>query len=353
MKKSKKETFEDIILDILQNNPEAHLPFDVLQNILQVENKKDNQRLKDAINSLYDRNLIVKRKGGAIQLSPNGSDSEKKDRNVVVGKMDISRRGTGYLIAEGFNEDIRVPSKHLGTALQDDTVKVKLLGKKGRKSRQEGKVVEVVERGRSIFVGILKKQGKQNYLIEPDEKSAHTDFFVLPNNIGEAQPGEKVVFELVDWVHPKSLPEASIVEVLGEEGTNDANVLSILAENQIKAGFPGEVEEYAEDINREITGKEIERRRDMRDEVVLTIDPETAKDFDDGLSIKMLENGNYYLGVHIADVSHYMPRNTVLDDEAEHRATSVYLVDRVIPMLPEVLSNDVCSFRGGGGGLFY
>jgi ribonuclease R len=345
MKKSKKETFEGIILDILQNNPEAHLPFDVLQNILKVNGKKDNQHLKDAINSLYDRNLIVKRKGGAIQLSPNGSDRGKKDRNTVVGKMDISRRGTGYLIAEGFDEDIRVPSKHLGTALQDDTVKVKLLGKKGRKSRQEGKVVEIVERGRSIFVGILKKQGKQNYIIEPDEKSAHTDFFVLPNNIGEAQPGEKVVFELVDWVHPKSLPEANIVEVLGQEGTNDANVLSILAENQIKAGFPEEVEEYAGDINREITDQEIERRRDMRDEVVLTIDPDTAKDFDDGLSIKMLDNGNYYLGVHIADVTHYMPQNTILDDEAEHRATSVYLVDRVIPMLPEVLSNDVCSLN--------
>jgi ribonuclease R len=345
MKKSKKETFEDIILDILQNNPEANLPFDVLQNILKVNGKKDNQHLKDAINSLYDRNLIVKRKGGAVQLSTNGKDGEKQDRNTVVGKMDISRRGTGYLIAEGFDEDIRVSSKHLGTALQDDTVKVKLLGKKGRKSRQEGKVVDIVERGRSIFVGILKKQGKQNYIIEPDEKSAHTDFFVLPNNLGGAQPGEKVVFELVDWVHPKSLPEAKIVEVLGQEGTNDANVLSILAENQIKAGFPEEVEEYAEDINREITDKEIERRRDMRDEVVLTIDPDTAKDFDDGLSIKKLDNGNYYLGVHIADVTHYMPRNTVLDDEAEHRATSVYLVDRVIPMLPEVLSNDVCSLN--------
>lgn len=345
MKKSKKETFEDIILDILQNNPQAHLPFDVLQNILKVDGKKDNQHLKDAINSLYDRNLIVKRKGGAVQLSANSNNSEKKDRNTVVGKIDISRRGTGYLIAEGFDEDIRVPSKHLGMALQDDIVKVKLLGKKGRKSRQEGKVVNIVERGRSIFVGILKKQGKQNYIIEPDEKSAHTDFFVLPNNIAGAQPGEKVVFELVDWVHPKSMPEAEIIEVLGEEGTNDANVLSILAENQIKAGFPEEVEEYADDINREITEKEIERRRDMRDEVVLTIDPDTAKDFDDGLSIKKLDNGNYYLGVHIADVTHYMPRNTVLDDEAEHRATSVYLVDRVIPMLPEVLSNDVCSLN--------
>ncbi|WP_440998604.1 ribonuclease R [Fodinibius sp. SL11] len=346
MKKSKKETFEDIILDILQNNPEAHLPFEVLQNILKVDSKKDNQRLKDAINSLYDRNLIVKRKGGAIQLSANnGSDNNKRDRNTVVGKMDISRRGTGYLIAEGFDEDIRVHSKNLGTALQDDTVKVKLLRKKGNKSRQEGKVVDIVERGRSIFVGILKKQGKQNYIIEPDEKSAHTDFFMLPNNIGDAHPGEKVVFELVDWVHPKSLPEAKIVEVLGKEGTNDANVLSILAENQIKAGFPEEVEEFAGNINREITGKEIDRRRDMRDEVVLTIDPDTAKDFDDGLSINVLDNGNYYLGVHIADVTHYMPRNTVLDDEAEHRATSVYLVDRVIPMLPEVLSNDVCSLN--------
>ncbi len=137
MKKSKKETFENIIIDILQNNPEAHLPFDVLQNILKVDGKKDNQHLKDAINSLYDRNLIVKRKGGAVQLSPNGSDSGKKDRNTVVGKMDISRRGTGYLIAEGFDEDIRVTSKHLGTALQDDTVKVKLLGKKGRKPERK------------------------------------------------------------------------------------------------------------------------------------------------------------------------------------------------------------------------
>ena len=346
MKKSKKETFEDIILDILQNNPEAHLPFDVLKNILRVNGKKDNQRLKDAINSLYDRNLIIKRKGGAIQLSSNNSDNENgKDKNTVVGKIDISRRGTGYLIADGYEEDIRVPSKHLGTALQDDTVKVQLLRKKGRKSRQEGKVIDIVDRGRNIFVGILKKQGKQNYIIEPDEKSAHIEFFVLPNNIGDAQSGEKVVFELVDWVHPKSLPEANIVEVLGKEGTNDANLLSILAENQIKAGFPDEVEEFADDIDREITEQEIVRRRDMRDEVVLTIDPDTAKDFDDGLSIKMLDNGNYYLGVHIADVSHYLPRETVLDEEAINRGTSVYLVDRVIPMLPEVLSNDVCSLN--------
>lgn len=342
MKKSKKETFEDIILDILQSNPEAHLPFEVLQNILQVNSKKDNQRLKSAINSLFDRNLIVKRKGGAIQLSSNGRGNSG-NKNTVVGKMDISRRGTGYLITEEFDEDVRVPSKHLGTTLQGDTVEVELFKKK--KGRQEGKVVNLIDRGKNIFVGTLKKQGKQNFLIKPDEKSAHTDFFILPNNIGHAQPGDKVVFELVDWVHPQSLPEANIVEILGKEGTNDANILSILAENQIKPGFPDGVEDYAEQIDTEITEKEIARRRDMRDEVVLTIDPDTAKDFDDALSIDILDNGNYYLGVHIADVTHYMPRNTILDDEAEKRATSVYLVDRVIPMLPEKLSNDVCSLN--------
>lgn len=343
MKKSKKDTFEEIILDILQSNPKVQLPFDVLQNILQVNSKKDNQRLKNAINSLFDQNLIVKRKGGAIQLSSNGQGKDK-GKNTVTGKIDISRRGTGYLITEEFEEDIRISSKHLGTALQDDIVEVELFPQK-RNKRREGKVLNIIERGRSIFVGILKKQGKQNFLIEPDEKSAHTDFFILPGKVREAEPGDKVVFELVDWVHPRSLPEAAIVEVLGKEGTNDANLLSILAENQIKAGFPEEVEDYAEQINTGITPKEIERRRDIREQVVFTIDPETAKDFDDGLSIRVLDNGNYYLGVHIADVTHYMPRNTVLDEEAENRGTSVYLVDRVIPMLPEKLSNDVCSLN--------
>jgi ribonuclease R len=339
MSKSKKETFEEIILEILQSNPNAQLPFDVLQNILQVNSRKDNQRLKSAINSLFDRNLIVKRKGGAIQLSGDGKSDHE---NTVVGKMDISRRGTGYLITDEFEQDIRVSSKNLGTTLKNDVVRVKITGK-SKKGRHEGKVIEIIERGSDIFVGTLKKQGKQNYLIEPDEKSAHIDFFVLPDDIGDAKPGDKVVFELVDWVHPRSLPEAKIVEVLGREGSNDANILSILAENQIQASFPEEVEEYAEQIDTTITEKEISRRRDMRDEVVFTIDPETAKDFDDALSIKILDNGNYYLGVHIADVTHYMPQDTVLDEEAENRATSVYLVDRVIPMLPEKLSNKVCS----------
>lgn len=344
MSKSKRETFEEIILDILQNNPEAQIPFEALQNILQVEGGKDNQRLKSAINSLYDRNLITKRRGGDIQLASGNEKKVRPNSNVVTGKIDISRRGTGYLITEEFDEDVRITSKHLGTALQDDKVKVELF-KRGRGKRREGKIIEIIERGRSIFVGKLKKQGKQNYLIEPDEKSAHIDFFVLPEYVKDAQPGDKVIFELEDWVHPRSLPEARIVEILGKEGTNDANILSILAENQIKASFPEEVEEYAENISTEIPEKEIMQRHDIRDKTIFTIDPDDAKDFDDAISIEILDNGNYYLGVHIADVTHYMPRNTILDEEAYKRGTSVYLVDRVIPMLPEKLSNGVCSLR--------
>lgn len=342
MSKNKRETFEDIILDILKKNPEAHLPFNVLQNILQVKSKKDNNKLKGAINSLFDRNLIVKKKGGAIQLSPNGS---RASSNGITGKIDISRRGTGYLITDKFDEDVQISNKHLGTALQDDIVEIELFSNKGKGGRRKGKVTRVLERGKEIYVGKLNRKGKKNYLIHADEKSAHTDFFVLPDNVEEAQDGDKVVFELVDWVHPKSLPEAKIVQVLGKEGTNDANVLSILAENDIKAPFPQEVVQYAEEIPEQIPAREYERRNDMRDEVVFTIDPDDAKDFDDAISIKMLNNGNYYLGVHIADVTHYMPRNSVLDKEAYNRGTSVYLVDRVIPMLPEKLSNGVCSLR--------
>ncbi len=352
MSKKKRETYEDIILDILKKNPEAHLPFEVLQNILQVNSKKDNNKLKGAINSLFDRNMIVKKKGGAIQLSPNGGHRSSKS-DGIIGKIDISRRGTGYLITEQFDEDVQVSNKHLGTALQDDLVEVELFSDRGKGGRRKGKVLRVVERGKEIYVGRLNRKGKKNYLIKADEKSAHTDFFVLPDNIGDAKDGDKVVFELVDWVHPKSLPEAKIIQTLGKEGSNDANVLSILAENDIKAPFPEEVTQYAENIPYDIPAREYERRNDIRDETVFTIDPDDAKDFDDAISIKMLNNGNYYLGVHIADVTHYMPRNSVLDKEAYNRGTSVYLVDRVIPMLPEKLSNGVCSLRPNEDKLAY
>jgi ribonuclease R len=343
MKKEKQEIFEGIMLDILQRNPKAQLPFKQLQQILQVQSNDDNQALKDTINSLYDRNLIVKKKGGSIQWA--GNSIRKPASKTVTGRMDISRRGTGYVIVDDYEEDIRVQHKHLGTALQDDIVEIELLSKKGRNSRQDGKVVNVKKRGRQIYVGTLKKQGDQHFLISPDEKSAHTDFFILPEHVNGAKAGDKVIFELANWKHPRSLPEARITQVLGKQGSNDARLLSILAENQIEAPFPDEVETYAQNIDYAIPESEIERRTDLRDETIFTIDPEDAKDFDDAINVKILDNGHYQLGVHIADVTHYMPRNSILDNEAQKRGASVYLVDRVIPMLPEELSNGVCSLR--------
>ena len=347
-KKTNETTFEEIILDILKKNPNSVLPFNMLQEILQVESKQDNNRLKSAINSLFDQNLIVKRKGGAIQLAASDGKKRRKKKgrdNTVVGTLDISRRGTGYLISEEYKEDIRISSRNLGVALPDDTVRVEVFSQKGSDGRIEGKVLEVLERGREIFVGTLLKQSDNSFLITADENSAHVDFFVLPKNIGEAQHGDKVIFELVDWVHPRSLPEARITQVLGDGKSNEAMMLSILAENQMKAPFPEEVEAYAENIPTEIPQREYERRLDLRDKQIFTIDPEDAKDFDDALSIEILNNGHYYLGVHIADVTHYMPVDSILDKEAYERSTSVYLVDRVIPMLPEKLSNGVCSLR--------
>lgn len=343
---SKKKLYENIILDVLRSNPDSSLSFKALKNILNTSSKKDVKNLKSTINSLFDRNLIVKKKGGAIQLASNGEEKKKdKSDNLIEGKLDISRRGTGYLITDAYEEDVRIKSTHLGTALPDDRVLVKVFSKPGHGNRIEGKVEEILERGRTMYVGTLNKTGKNSYLINPDEQSAHVDFFVLQKNLNGASPGDKVVFELEDWVHPRSLPEAIITQVLGKGGTNEATMLSILAEKQIKSAFPPDVESYAESIPMEVPEKEYRRRNDLREATIFTIDPDDAKDFDDALSIEILENGNYYLGVHIADVTHYMARNSALDDEAYNRGTSVYLVDRVIPMLPEALSNGVCSLR--------
>lgn len=340
MSKSKTETFEDIIIDLLRRHPDATLPYDVLINVLKINRSQDKKRLRKAITRLESQKLVDKDNNWALTLRESSNDQD-----VLIGKLDMNQYGTGFVVVEDMDQDIRVNTGDLGIALPDDIVKVKLVGKNKRNGQPAGKIMEVIERKRKFFVGELLRQSKKSYLIEPDPRSAHVNFFVLPKNIHNAQPHDKVVFELVNWKHPNALPEARITEVLGEKGTNDALILSILAEKQIKGQFPGEVIEFANRQAIDIPDSEYERRRDIRDEVVFTIDPEDAKDFDDALSIKKLDNGNYYLGVHIADVTHYMQKDSVLDKEALERGTSVYLVDRVIPMLPETLSNGVCSLR--------
>jgi len=275
-------TIEKIILDLLEQEPDAPTSVGVLQGALKLHSKKENKKLNKALNRLQHLKLIH-REGDLISL---GKKSRSGGNGTYIGKLDINQRGTGYVIVENLDDDIQVSSKHLGLALPDDIVRVEKIGQDRRSNKMKGKISEVVERGKSFYVGELKEVGKDKFLIEPDMKSAHVDFFVTPENVNGAKDGDKVLFELKNWMHPKVLPEAAIISILGKKGTNNAEILSILAENDLRADFPAAVERFAKEIPLELPEEECARRKDLRNEVVFTIDPDDAKDFDDALSIE-------------------------------------------------------------------
>ena len=344
-------TLEEIILDLVKNSPESNLSKETIKSVLQLSSRKEIKRMDKAINSLSSKHLVT-RQGNSIHLKKKETSKSKSD-GLIEGKIQITQTGMGFVLVEGMDEDIKIHRRDVGVALGGDTVKVKLTGGNRRSGQPKGSVVEIVKRGKDFYVGTLKRTGTKTYIIEPDTKSAHTDFYVLPENLNRAEKDDKVIFTLEKWVHPQALPEAKITSVLGKSGSNDANILSILAENELVADFPPHVERFAETIPDQIPEEEISRRRDLRSEMVFTIDPVDAKDFDDALSISFNEKGNYYLGVHIADVTNYVKPDTPLDKEAFDRGTSIYLVDRVIPMLPERLSSGVCSLRPNEDKLTY
>ncbi|MEX0649258.1 MAG: ribonuclease R [Balneolaceae bacterium] len=349
MSQNKLSSLEKRIIEILKSYPDASIPVPLLLDALGLSKKKGDKKLKKAVNRLKQLDHIIVTRGNLVRLN----EVSTPDKNTVEGKLDVTSHGDGYVIVEGRDQDIKISRRYMGTALNGDRVRVKLMGYHKKSNKPIGKIEKVVERASTMFVGTLEEEAKNTYIIKTDTKSSRTDFFVSPEDLNNAKPGDKVTFKMVQWDDIRGYPQAKILQSLGDAGSNEANVLSILAEKQFEAAFQPEVEQFAENIPDKINPEEIARRHDMRDDVVLTIDPADAKDFDDGLSIQMLDNGNYYLGVHIADVTHYMPRGSVLDEEAVHRGTSVYLVDRVIPMLPERLSNGVCSLRPNEDKLAY
>ncbi|MCH8567852.1 MAG: ribonuclease R [Balneolales bacterium] len=339
-KKKRAKDLEHFIVDFLRKHRNTEVPEDLIVNTVRYTGGQ-LKTLHKALQNLQETGAITRTEDGILKLGVPAETPQAAD----TGKISINRHGTGFVQLEGFNEDIRIPGKKLGTALDKDTVRIRVSGNTGRSGRTEGKVIEILQRGKKLYVGTLSVEKGGSCLIEPDEKSAHVPFYVQPGNIKGAKSGDKVVFSLVNWIHPRSLPEANIEQVLGKKGSNDAEILSILAENDMISAFSPETEAYCQQIPEFPSEKEIAKRKDFREELTFTIDPVDAKDFDDALSISVLENGNYFLGVHIADVTYYVQPETILDQEANERATSVYLVDRVIPMLPEKLSNGVCSLR--------
>jgi ribonuclease R len=265
-------------------------------------------------------------------------------KTFIEGRVDLTNDGSAFIVTDDeFESDIYVAPRKLRNALNGDTVKVYVYAiSKGK--RKEGEVIEIIKRRKMEFTGIVKLSERFAFFV-PDDRKMHHDIFIPLGDLNGAKNGEKALAEITEWPAEAKNPIGRIKNVLGKQGENDTEMNAILAEYGFPLSFPKEVEEEANAIPETITAQEIAKRRDFRDVLTFTIDPFDAKDFDDAISFRKLENGNFEVGVHIADVSHYIIPDSALDKEAYERGTSVYLVDRVIPMLPERLSNGLCSLR--------
>ncbi len=304
---------------------------------------------KIGVTDAHDRNLLIKKlvqlkeTKRIIEVSRGSYKAIASTKTYHTGTVDITGRGNAYIVIEGMDDDVFVPFNKLKKAFHKDIVEVYIFPKrKGKKL--EGEITKIVERHKKEFVGIVDMQ-KTFAFIRPTDFRMYTDIFVSQDKIGKATDGDKVIVEITEWPDGRDSPFGKITEVLGKPGEHNTEIHSILAEYGLPYEFPAEIERFASHLDTSIKADDIAKRRDMRDTLTFTIDPKDAKDFDDALSFKVLENGNFEIGIHIADVSHYLQEGTILDDEAYNRATSVYLVDRVVPMLPEVLSNNACSLR--------
>ncbi len=332
----KEKTYSEKILKILSQN--ANKPFNYKQigAILELDDTKSRNEIIKDLKILAAQKVIIESEPGKYLVKAISQD-------YYEGTIDMTSRKTAYFLCEEFEEDVFIPTNNLNHALDKDKVKVYVYNRRKGK-RPEGEVIEVLERAKSEFVGVIDIQKNFAFVTTANAKM-YTDIFIPKDKIGEAQQGDVVIAKIEDWPKKADSPFGSIIKVLGKPGEHDTEIHAILAEYGLPYDFPIEVELFAQKIDTSIQESEIKKRRDMRDTLTFTIDPKDAKDFDDALSFKKLENGNYEIGIHIADVSYYLQEGTILDDEAFNRATSVYLVDRVVPMLPEVLSNFACSLR--------
>ncbi|MFQ5627749.1 MAG: ribonuclease R [bacterium] len=280
---------------------------------------------------------------GMITKHKSSSYCAAKATSIATGQLHVKTHGYGFLLTPDGEEDVFISLKSMGTALHGDKVKVQLFAHTEKK-RPEGKVIEVLERKRQYIVGILKK-GKHYYFLVPDDLKITRDIYVHETGLNGAKPGQKVAVEIDEWEDELLNPEGHVAKILGFPNDPGVDVLSVAASFNLPMGFPEAVEADAKRFKNRIYKKDLKNRLDLREQVCFTIDPPDAKDFDDAVSIRKLDSGNYELGVHIADVSHYVREGTELDKEALERGTSVYLVDRVVPMLPEKLSTELCSLK--------
>ena len=344
--KKKKHTdtpnqLENDLLKIFANNPGQSFNYKQISHQLSIIDRENKLLLNILLSDLTGRGALVEVKRGKYRINPALVKFHGSEKSFITGIVDMKPTGKAYITPGDGSEDIMISPNNTNRALNGDKVKAFIFPKrKGR--RTEGEIVEIIKRAKTRFVGILKVSYKFAFLV-PDNISMPTDIFIPEENLNGAKDGEKVIAEISDWPENAKNPFGKVIHILGKPGDNNVEMNSILAEFGFPLSFPKEAVEESEKIQEKVPDKEIKSRRDFRKAITITIDPEDAKDFDDALSISWLPNGNYEVGVHIADVSYYVKPGNAVDKEAYERGTSVYLVDRVIPMLPERLSNGLCS----------
>ncbi|MFL5764861.1 MAG: ribonuclease R [Bacteroidia bacterium] len=330
----KKSYFFEEILKVLSANRNKALNYKQIAAELHITDYGERQMINVILEELKKNDSITEPERGKFKI--------KSAQVFITGRVDMTASGTAYIISEETEEDVIIPARKTLNAMHGDTVKVRI-DPKG-KGKQEGEIVEVIQRGKTEFVGTVQVSAKFAFLV-PSNAKIHTDIYIPIEKLNGAKDGQKAIAKITQWPANGVNPIGEITAVLGNVGENNTEMHAILAEYGLPYEFPKDVERAADLIPVKISKEEISRRRDFRDITTFTIDPVDAKDFDDALSIQKLKNGNWEIGVHIADVSHYVKPGSMIDKEAISRATSVYLVDRVVPMLPEILSNNVCSLR--------
>lgn len=334
-------TFKNIliqlIVNVLEKSGSTALNYKQVAAALHITDEDERQTI---------RTLLIEesRRTGTFKEVEKGKYVLREVKAFAIGRIDMTADGSAFVVLEDeFEEDIYIAPRKLRHALHKDLVKVHTYEKK-RGKRKEGEVVEILERAKTDFTGIIHVSPQFAFFIADDRKML-SDIFIPLDALNGAQDGEKVVASITDWPADSKNPIGSVRYVLGKQGENDTEMNAILADFGFPLEFPEAVETESSALPDSIGNDEIAKRRDFRSVTTLTIDPEDAKDFDDAISFRKLENGHYEIGVHIADVTHYVRPDTALDTEAFERGTSVYLVDRVIPMLPERISNNLCSLR--------
>jgi len=323
------------VMALLRGMPEKALNYKQISARLGVSNSNERRSVIQILDELVFSELLVEVNHGKFQVHPSQMAQMK-------ATLDFTKSGSAYAIPEVEGKDIFISEKNTGQALHGDVVEIAIIG--SNRGQAEGKVVKVLERKSENYVGIIELSKNHAFFV-PTNSRIHVDFFIDKSKTKNAKNGQKVIVKLLQWKEDEKSPEAEVITVLGDPGVNEVEMHAILAEFDLPLEFPDRVLRAAEKVDVTISAEEIKKRRDFRTHKTFTIDPDDAKDFDDALSIHPNTDGTYEVGIHIADVSHYVKPGSELEEEALKRATSVYLVDRVVPMLPEVLSNYVCSLR--------